>query len=99
MPGIAGGWPGRGGAAGGVGITCACCIAWFNRIVCPALGFVICEVLPVSTRVLPSDERNTRVTSCCGAAPAVAGCTVCKYSAVEGGKAGGEKCGVTAIPD
>jgi len=58
IPGICGaaGW----GAGGGVGVTSAVFLTWSSRIVCPAAGFEITDVVPESTRVFPSLARNKR---------------------------------------
>jgi hypothetical protein len=56
-PGIWG-MPGFGGAGVGAGLIVAVFFAWSSMIVCAVAGLQITDVLPESTRVLPSAERE-----------------------------------------
>ncbi len=88
--GIAGfGMPGAGGAGGGAGWTVAVFFRWSSRIDCPVAGLEITDVLPESTRVLPSAARENLYDDWAGGSLLSACFNVLAYPAVTGGNAAG----------
>ena len=59
---------------GGKGITRATSLIWSNKIACWDAGFVMTEVFPISTRILPSLARINCDADCCRDAPGMANC-------------------------